>query len=510
MKSGYWQEVRQVNNRSLTENGSIGYATSGHALLDLHFQLSSLRDRDEAYIAQKFMQAYYEDPEHALKWMFYIRDIREGLGERRAFRACLSYLADSHPRVARGLVELVPEYGRFDDLLPLLETELKDDVADFLDRQLTADLTAADRGEDVSLLGKWLPSDNASSKQTRVYAAILKRSFGMTGRDYRAALSKLRACIDVTEKKMSDRRWEEIDYNKVPAKANLRYDDAFVRNDRAGREKYYCNLISGDDAAKIAGIQPYEIVHRLIKSAGCYYKLKEDLFAEILWEKLMGDGYKNDWGLDDCIVVADGSGSMYRTVPGASAVMAIEVCEALAIYFAGQLKGELHDKAITFSRTPQLIDLAPGKGIREKLEIMLAHNEVANTDIEAVFDLLLETAIKGQLAAEDMPGQVLIISDMEFDAARAFNLDDSLFDTIEKKFHDVGYRLPQLIFWNVCGRTNTIPKIKGDRLRLISGFSQNAAKVACDRKSQDPYEALIKILDSPRYDRVCRKNIDTK
>ena len=235
-----------------------------------------------------------------------------------------------------------------------------------------------------------------------------------------------------------------------------------------------------------------------------------------MWDQICKEGFQNYWGLEDCIVVADGSGSMYGTASGSTSIMAIEICDALAIYFAEQLKGVFHNKAITFSSRPRLIDLDKGKNLKEKLKIMLACNEVANTNIEAVFDMLLDMALSNEVPAEELPKQVLIISDMEFDEACSCNgwggtmerwgrFNPTLFETIERRYEQVGYRMPRLIFWNVCGRTNTIPKVDHEQgICLLSGFSPNAMKIAADREKKDPYESLLQVLDSPRYEPVER------
>lgn len=236
----------------------------------------------------------------------------------------------------------------------------------------------------------------------------------------------------------------------------------------------YSNGRSYDEVSSKA----YEIVHRITKG-DCYGRaLKGDLLSELMWKKIVTEGFKNEWGLDDAIVVADGSGSMYSYASGSSSVMAIEICNALAIYFAEQLKGVFHNKAITFSERPKFIDLRDNTSLKDKLEIMFSHCEVANTNIEAVFDLIL-------------------------DMAKCKKVDETLFAEITKKYEAAGYRMPRLIFWNVCGRTDTIPMVNNEEgLCLLSGFSQNAMKVASDKTKKDPYEALIATLDSPRYQPV--------
>lgn len=504
--------AKNYKNVSITENGAIGYRTSGHALLDLNFAVSSLRAKHEDYIVANFVKAYYESPKYAIKWLFFLRDAREGLGERRSFKVILKYLAISHPAIAGAVLPYIPEYGRYDDALVLLETPLAGDVARMYREQLQADLAAMAENKPGSLLAKWLPSINTSSEATREYARKLCRLFKMNAKEYRHMLSKLRAYSNVTETKMSRSQWEEIDYNQVPAKANLIYDSAFMKRDGARRYSYYESLVAGEGKASVKGLMPYELVMREERSRYSGVCLSEEIMTELLWKKMVEEGFDNEWGLEDAIVVADGSGSMMSKVSGNAKVTARDVCNSLAIYFAEQLKGVFNNKAITFSNRPQFIDLSGADSLKGKLEIMHAHCEVANTNIEAVFDLILELAQNAEIPREELPKQVLVISDMEFDAATCpcgwgFAVDSSwkkadsaLFEVIEKKFEDCGYTMPRLIFWNVCGRSATIPKVSnGNGLCLMSGFSQNAMKIAANKAIKDPYKALLAVLDSPRY-----------
>ena len=491
--------IRKHNNHSRTENGAWGLKTTQHELLDLHFQVSSLRMRRPEYIADSFVKAYYENSHYAVKWLFYLRDIAEGLGERRSFRICMRYLAESQTGIAREIMELIPQYGRYDDLMIYLDTPLQEEMGAYIGRQLKADRAAMEMGRSASLLAKWLPSINTSCAATRAMAVRIARMLGMDRREYRKTLSALRAYLDVVEVKMSDSQWERVDYEKVSAKANLRYDAAFARHDRERREDYLRRVYLEDGKLNSRGVMPYEIVHKIYTgSNSCYWNasLKENLLAELMWQKLLQEGFQNDWGLQDCIVVADGSGSMYSPVDSSGLVSAIEVCHSLAIYFAAQLKGVFHDMAISFSETPQLIDLSRGKSLKEKLEIMRAYDEVANTNIQAVFRLLLDMAVSHDVPAEQIPGQVLIISDMEFDEAssrygdrRRQGFNGMLFERIAAEYAEAGYPMPRLIFWNVCGRSNTIPAVTGEQgICLLSGFSQNGMKAATHREIKDPYQ----------------------
>lgn len=506
--------LKNYNNISTTENGAAGYRTTTHALVDLNFKVASLRARCAREIMEDFIKAFYESPKYAVKWLFFLRDIQEGMGERRSFRICLKYLAISQPKIARAVLKYVPQYGRYDDLLVLLDTPLAEKVATLYRKQLQRDLEAMKSGESISLLAKWLPSNNTSSAESRRYAGILRKYFKMSPKQYRHTLSELRSYSKVVETQISASEWGTVDYARVPAKANLRYDHAFARHDYDRRAEYLEKVLLGESKLQSKGLMPYEIVHRYVeKSRFLSDALQEDLLAELMWKKMIAEGFQNEWGIDNAIVVADGSGSMYTNVSGSSKVQAIEVCYSLAIYFAEQLKGVFHNKAITFSGRPQFIDMKGDTKLKDKLEILCAYAEVANTNIEAVFDLLLQMAVSNEVPAEELPGQVLLISDMEFDSATEPNYweqrylhrewkpaDEALFTVIRKKYEAAGYRMPRLIFWNVCGRTDTIPMVdNAEGLCLLSGFSQNAMKIAADREKKDPWEALKKVLDSPRY-----------
>lgn len=504
MKTEYWF----LNNESITENGAVGFNTTYKALLDLNFKVSSLRARSEEYIVKEFVKAYYESPVYAVKWLFFLRDVLEGMGERRTFRICLKYLAISKPKLAKAVLPYVPEYGRYDDALALMDTPIAGDVVAMYKEQLDKDLMAMTTGKPISLLAKWLPSINASSAETRRVAEKVCKHLKMSQKDYRKTLAKLRSYGNVVERKMSDGEWSTINYEAVPAKANMKYDKAFEKHDLERRAEYLGEVYLGNNKLNTNGLMPYEIVHRI--GGGRFgYGLKGDLLAELMWKKLIREGLKNDWGLEDAIVVADGSGSMFQRASGSGSVQAIEICNSLAIYFAEQLKGPFHNKAITFSEHPKFIEFQEDSSLKDKLEIMYAHNEVANTNIKAVFDLILALAKRKDVPREELPKQLLIISDMEFDEATTGGFysrtnrevpNEALFSQIAKRYEEAGYRMPRLIFWNVCGRTDTIPMVTNEEgLCLLSGFSQNAMKIAAHREERDPYKALLSALDTPRY-----------
>ena len=506
------ETLNEEFNNSTTENGAAGYRTTGKELLDINFSVSSMRNMNEKQIVEKFVKAFYEDKMLAMKWLFYVRDVRGGAGERRLFRVCLKYLAEQHKEVAKAVIPLVAEYGRYDDLIILLDTDLKTDVILLFKKTLSKDLEDMKSNKGISLLAKWMPSCNTSSKETKRYAHIIISELGISEKQYRKMLSKLRKYIDVVERKMSAKQWNEIDYKSVPSRANVVYNEAFLRNDETRRREYLDKLQKGETKINSSTLFPHDIVHKYCEGHDYWsrgLKKQDDVALEEMW-KALPDYVK---GQGNTICVADGSGSMTLQV-GGTKVTALEVANALAIYFSERSSGQFKDNYITFSSDPQLVDFSNAKSLREKIEIAYRYDEVANTNIEAVFDLILETAINKNMKQEDLPQNILILSDMEFDGCvycenysdnKLYNYckpSKKLFEVFSEKYEEHGYKLPRLVFWNICSRTGTIPVKENDLgVALVSGFSPAIVNMVLSNKT-DPFECLLEQLNSDRYNQV--------
>lgn len=496
--------IDDTYNVSITENGALGYATTNKPLLDMNFKVSSYRQKNALDICDDFYAAFAVDKVLAMQWLFYARDCRGGLGERRLFREILINLSWRVPEMVCSLIKFVPEYGRYDDLWVFLNDGhplVKERVLEFVREQLSIDIASSLNNEPISLLAKWLPSANASSYTTKRNAAIIRKALGVSEKRYRKTLSALRKYTNVVECKMSAKDWGNIDYEAVPSKANLIYSSAFLRNDEERRREFLGALQKGEKKINASTLFPHDIVNKY--SGGLWpnpYKHKENPALEALWKALPNTVNGNN----NTIVVADGSGSMTSRVSKDSNVTALDVANALAIYFSERSSGQFKDKYITFSNTPQFVDLSTANSLYEKLAITSRHTEVANTNIEAIFNLILDTAVRGHMSQNDLPKNILIISDMEFDqCARCESgyayRDTRLFENIAQQYAKAGYQMPRLVFWNVCSRTATIP-IKENTLgvALVSGFSVNTVKMVTSNKT-DPYECLLETLNSPRY-----------
>ena len=309
-------------------------------------------------------------------------------------------LANTNSAVARKLIPLVPVYGRWDDLWCLEKTPVWDTVISVVKEQLASDLAGANAKAPVSLLAKWLPSLYTSSEETCRLARVMANDLKMRPEEYNAALGTLRSYLKIVEKLMSRGEWDKIDYKAVPSKANVLYNAAFLRHDEARRRAFLEAVEKGETKINASALFPYEIVAKIQEG-------KSDKRAlEAMW-KALPDTVK---GNDSTIVVADGSGSMCQYI-GNTSVLALNACHSLAIYFAERCSGDFKDKYITFSANPKIVDLSGVSTLREKLRIAHSHSDMTNTNIEKVFALLLRTAKEHNTNPQDMPKNILILSD---------------------------------------------------------------------------------------------------
>ena len=212
------EKQNDVDNISTTENGAIVYRTTGKALLDLNFSTAS-RNTDGCMILHKWWLAFMENPELALKWLFFARDIRKGMGEKRIFKLIFKYMAENEPDKIRHLItpEIIGEYGCWKDILILFDTPLEKEALHCIYKQLSTDINDCDAGNPISLLAKWLPSINTSSEKSRQMAKKIQRDNLLTEEGYRKILSRLRKYLKVVERQMSDGNWSDIDYQGVPS-----------------------------------------------------------------------------------------------------------------------------------------------------------------------------------------------------------------------------------------------------------------------------------------------------
>lgn len=478
--------LKETANVTFTENGAVTYKTSGSDCLDLFAAVGAMRNASDTEITERFIRAYCESPDSAVKLLFYARDVRGGLGERKVFRIILKWLAENHPESVIKNIKYIPEFGRYDDLLVLLGTKCEAAAIDLIKEQLGKDNAALKTDGDVSLLAKWLPSVNTSNKNAVLAGKKLAKLLGMTEAVYRKTLSALRKQIKIIENNLREKKYD-FEYEKQPSKALFKYRAAFIRNDNERYTDYLDRVSKGEAKMNTGTLMPYEIVEAAFNKMGSMTDDEKNAI-NTTWEKL-----ENFGGNDNMLAVVDNSGSMYAWNKPTPASIAL----SLGLYFAERNKGAFANHFITFSETPQMIEIK-GKTFIDKLQYIVTFNEIADTNIEAVFRLVLETALKYKVPQSELPSKLVIISDMEFNyCVQSAGLTN--FENAKKMFEENGYKLPDVVFWNVASRNRQQPvKMNEQGAALVSGCTPKLfSMIAAGELS--PFKLMMEILESERY-----------
>lgn len=490
--------IELAQNYTMTENGAIAHKSTTNPVLDLFAMGGAYRDREENECYKLFSEAFNENERLAMKCLFYLRNPRGGQGERRFFKVILKRLAKEHPEAVKRNIEYIPILGRWDDLYALDGTP-----CERLGYQLMKTQYVLDKGEDhPSLLAKWLKSENASSKESRTLGTKTRKMFGTSAEDYRKTLSDLRKKIKIVENNLRTENYSAIEYTQLPSKAGFKYRKAFARNDY----ERYSDFIHSEKKAHASVLYPYEITKKC-----------NDWMSMSSIERDTLNKYWNS--LNDVIQGANVNGICVVDVSGSMSGRPMDVATSLGLYCAERANGPYHNKFITFSDYPEIVEVE-GNDIVEKVNNMKNADWESTTNIESVFDLLLNTATKYNVDQKDVPENLFIISDMEFnecaiceketrairrewwekplhqDASEKIN---TLMDTMKEKWEAAGYRLPNLVFWNVNARQNNIPML-GERVSYVSGFSPNIFKQIITGKTG--YELMMETIGDGTYDGI--------
>jgi len=487
-------ELKNEAMMARTENLAATYSTAGSGCLDLFATIGALRRADGVEIAGRFLRAYAEDADLAMKLLFFARDVRGGLGERRVFRAALRWLAENEPASVRKNIEYVAEYGRYDDLLALIDTPCEADALEYIGGVFRSDMEALENGDDVSLLAKWLPSVNTSNAEAARMGKLIARSLGMKDAGYRKALVRLRAKIRIIENNLRERDYS-FDYGKQPSKAMFKYRKAFLRNDGERYGKFLERVAAGEAKMHTGTLAPYDVIAPLIPQ-DFYSDSVEMTEAERAAIDATWKAQEDFTNGENALVVVDGSGSMY----GGGKPLPYAVAMSLGVYFAERNTGKFRNHFITFSEKPQFVQIK-GRDIAEKIRYCMDYNEAANTNIQKVFELILRAAAKHRVPQEEMPATLYIISDMEFDyCTRGAGMTN--FEYAKGLFERHGYRLPGVVFWNVDSRNRQQPVTRNEQgVALVSGATPRIFEML-KSGSLSPYAFMMSVLGSERYAKI--------
>jgi hypothetical protein len=462
-----------VNQEARTENGMKARKSTSSAVVDLFYNAGASRGKN---ITSAFSAAMAENRELALRIAAWLRDARGGAGERQLFRDILVYLEKNDTQAAKALLRKVPELGRWDDLFVFTGKEMKAEAFTMLGDALR---------QRNGLAAKWTPRQGKLAVEIREF-------FGMSPKFYRKSLVEL---TKVVEQNMCAKEWDAINFSHVPSVASARYKKAFNRNTEKYAE-YVQSLVKGEDKAvkvNASVAYPYDVLKGRIGHYGMTFDKTEMDLIQKQWEAL-----PNYVGDANILPLVDVSGSMTCPAGKNTKLSCLDVAVSLGLYLADKNTGKFKDTFLTFSSKPELLHL---KGnINQKIDQMVKSKWEMNTNLHAAFKNILDVAVKGGVPQEEMPAMVLILSDMQFD--HCVKHDNSAMEMIERKYEAAGYKVPQVVFWNLNAAYGNAP-VKFDKsgTALVSGFSPAIVKplLSGDMESFTPEAVMLKTIMQDRY-----------
>ena len=463
----------------LTENGMATNSTSLDACVDLFFNIGAMRGQDKERLIADFSKALNQNRIDALKILFWARDIRGGAGERQVFRDIIQWMAENHTEYIKRNLQYIPEFGRWDDLLVLIDTGLESDAM-----QLISDAIIAENG----LCAKWMPRQGHIANKLRKFT-------GMTPKEWRKSLVGL---TNVVESKMCAKQWDEIDFAKLPSLASARYQKAFGKNAFEKYSEYIKSLQKGETKINAGAVYPYDVVKSL--------KHGNFEIANEQWKALP------NWMEDSnemLLPLVDVSGSMETSVGNNANVTCMDVAISLGLYISEKNEGPFKNAFITFSDNPTLEVLSGS--LKDRYTQMASSNWGMSTNLEAAFKLILDQATKHNLSQSDMPTKILILSDMEFNEAtggggwrnKSGYWNPTAQQMIEQMYADAGYSMPQIVYWNIQSRNGGLP-VSFDKqgTALVSGFSPAIMQALVKGEITSPTTIMSSVIHSERYEDI--------
>ena len=463
----------------LTENGMATNSTSLDACVDLFFNIGAMRGQDKERLIADFSKALNQNRIDALKILFWARDIRGGAGERQVFRDIIQWMAENHTEYIKRNLQYIPEFGRWDDLLVLIDTRLESDVM-----QLISDAIIAENG----LCAKWMPRQGHIANKLRKFT-------GMTPKEWRKSLVGL---TNVVESKMCAKQWDEIDFAKLPSLASARYQKAFGKNAFEKYSEYIKSLQKGETKINAGAVYPYDVVKSL--------KHGNFEIANEQWKALP------NWMEDSnemLLPLVDVSSSMETSAGNNANVTCMDVAISLGLYISEKNEGPFKNAFITFSDNPTLEVLSGS--LKDRYTQMANSHWGMSTNLEAAFKLILDQATKHNLSHSDMPTKILILSDMEFNAAaggggwrnKSGNWNPTAQQMIEQMYADAGYAMPQIVYLNIQSRNGGLP-VSFDKqgTALVSGFSPAIMQALVKGEITSPTTIMSSVIHSERYEDI--------
>lgn len=473
--SSFLNAVQKTTNRQAkTTNGAVTLSSSLDPVVDLFFLAGASRGKN---LGNNFLSSFLANAELTCQLALWMRDIRGGAGERQQFRDFMQWLmqyeqsskSKNRFQWSRRLAAKVLEVGRADDLLVYHNTDMWRDAAALIQ-------TALD--EKNGLVAKWMPRKGEVAKSLAKYLRLSPKK-------YRKTIVGLSATV---EQKMCARKWDTINFSHVPSRAMSIYRLAFDRNAHEKFQEYVDALSNGETKVNAGAVFPHDIVYDIMNSSGNALAVSHGM-----WDALPNFAT----GTGKTLVMADVSGSMGGLEKTNRGPMPMLVSVSLALYFATKTTGPFANHFMTFSSSPSLVKLPERGSLKDKIATIHRSEWGMSTDLQKAFDVILQSATKQNVAADEIPERIVIVSDMEFNSA----CHNTNFELISKKYAEAGYSLPSIVFWNVNGRSGNVP-VTFDQAgtALVSGYSPSIMKSIVETGAvATPLDVMMQTISKERY-----------
>lgn len=452
---------------SETANGMPTNATTNNPVLDLFAVIGSSRGKD---LSTQFSAAFSCDTLLTVKTLFWARDARGGAGERDIFRKLFNQLCEKDPELAIRLLTLIPEFGRYDDLLSITHP---------LVQQVALAYYADELHKGKALAAKYAPRQGQLANRLRKLLGI------KTPKEYRQLV--VNQCRTV-EQQMCARQWHNVHYEHLPSLASARYQKAFLKNDPARYNFWKEGLKTGVARVNSSVLFPYDVLKSMRNG--------DADVAQAQWDSL-----PNLLGEDNILPMVDTSGSMLSRVgaDSKSSLTCADVALSLGLYVSDKQQSAFKDLILTFSGDSHLQRLEGT--LSQKLTQLAQAHWGMNTSIERAFREILRVAVMGNVANSEMPKIILVLSDLEFDASSDGN--KMAWDIAQETFQRHGYSTPKIVWWNLNARAGNFPvRAHSTGAALVSGFSPSILKSILKCEEFSPLTVMLETLNNPRYDNV--------
>ena len=446
-----------------TANGAVAHSSTLNSCLD-YFAVAGNRHSS----LQQFLAAFEEDPTAALRILFWSRDCRGGAGSRWSFVEIIKYLQENKPSVFSQIFKFIPIYGYWKDIFKNLSPskELVSYICDTLIDE-----------QDHSLLAKYIPRKG-------LWFAELRKHMKLSPSEFRHYIVNK---TQVVENYMCARKWSDIDYSTVPSVANKMYSNAFRKHDGERYSSYISAVNRGEAKINSSVLFPCDLYH-----AYSTHQIQDDAIIA-MWDNLPNF---MEGCTDRILPICDVSGSMWSNY---GSVRPIDVSVSLGCYLSERNESIFKDAFMTFSEEPMLQYLHGN--IIERFRSLRCAEWGMNTNLQRVFDLVLNKAIQNNVPEEEMPTKLLIISDMQFDEASRTQTN---FEVIQQKYNNAGYKMPDIIFWNVSNDYyNNVPMNVYDKhTSIVSGYSPSILKAVLSGRMITPVSIMLETINSDRYSQI--------